>query len=324
MQLLNLLTGDFRIDINFEDLLDTALLPAGSRDRHMLNTEPDNPSWASDGGLDSKGLWVEFEQLGNTCRAYLPKWAGKLEHDKIGLFTDLAIKGVTQRCRWIPPGIFWMGSPSSEKERHDNEIQHQVTLSQGFWLADTVCTQALWKAVMGDNPAFFTENENNPVEQVSWDDVRNFIKQLNILTSGLDAQLPTEAQWEYACRSGTATPFSFGETITPDQVNFDGNIPYASGKKGRCREKTVAVKSLPANPWGLYEMHGNVWEWCADWYDDFFEMPIIDPIGSDTGSSRVLRGGSWSNHGWRTRSANRGWYAPVNRDNYIGFRFVVG
>ena len=290
----------------------------------MLNTEPDNPSWASHSGHDSKGLWVEFEQLGNSCRVYLPKWAGKLEHDKIGLFTDLAIKGVAQRCRWIPSGVFCMGSPSSEKERHDNEIQHQVTLSQGFWLADTACTQALWMAVMGDNPAFFTENENNPVEQVSWDDVRNFIKQLNILTSGLGAQLPTEAQWEYACRAGTATPFSFGETITPDQVNYDGNIPYANEKKGRCREKTVAVKSLPANPWGLYEMHGNVWEWCSDWFDDFFDKPIIDPIGSDTGSSRVLRGGSWSNHGWRTRSANRGWYAPVNRDNYIGFRFVVG
>jgi sulfatase modifying factor 1 len=290
----------------------------------MLNTEPDNPNWALDSGHDSKGLWVEFGQPGNTCRVYLPKCADKLEHDKIGLFTDLAIKGVTQRCRWIPPGIFCMGSPSSEKERHDNEIQHQVTLSQGFWLADTACTQALWMAVMGDNPAFFTENENNPVEQVSWDDVRNFIKQLNILTSGLGAQLPTEAQWEYACRAGTATPFSFGETITPDQVNYDGNIPYANEKKGRCREKTVAVKSLPANSWGLYEMHGNVWEWCSDWYDDFFDKPIIDPIGSDTGSSRVLRGGSWSNHGWRTRSANRGWYAPVNRDNYIGFRFVVG
>ena len=297
-------------------------------DRHILNMEAGveliEPGWASDSGLNSKGLWVEFEQLGKTWRVYLPQWGGKFEYDKVGLYTDLIIKSITQRCRWIPPGNFCLGSPSSEKERQDNEIQHQVTLSQGFWLADTVCTQALWKAVMGDNPAFFTDNENNPVEQVSWDDVHNFIKQLNILTSGLDAQLPTEAQWEYACRAGTTTPFSFGETITPDQVNFDGNIPYASGKKGRCREKTVAVKSLPANPWGLYEMHGNVWEWCADWYDDFFEMPIIDPIGSDTGSSRVLRGGSWSNHGWRTRSANRGWYAPVNRDNYIGFRFVVG
>jgi formylglycine-generating enzyme required for sulfatase activity len=254
----------------------------------------------------------------------LPQSGGELRYDKAGLYTDLIIKGITQRCRWIPPGIFCRGSPSSEKERYGNENQHQVTLSHGFWLADTVCTQALWKAVMGDNPAFFTENKNNPVEQVSWDDVQNFIKQLNILIPGLGAQLPTEAQWEYACRAGTSTPFSFGENITPEQVNYDGNAPYADGKKGWCREKTVAVKSLPANPWGLYEMHGNVWEWCADWYDDYPATPVTDPTGSETGSSRVLRGGSWSNYGWRTRSANRGWYAPVNRDNYIGFRFVTG
>jgi len=281
------------------------------------------PDWVTRIDHNSESVWVEFEQHGKVWGVYWPKWAGTLDHDNIGLFTDLTIKGIIQRCRWITPGTFRMGSPSSEKERRDNENQHQVTLSQGFWLADTACTQALWKAVTGDNPAFFTENENNPVEQVSWDDVQNFIKRLNILLPGLTAQLPTEAQWEYACRAGTVTPFSFGENITPEQVNYDGNVPYANGKKGWYREKTVAVKLLPANPWGLFEMHGNVWEWCADWYDEFSVMPIIDPLGSDTGSSRVLRGGSWSNHGWRTRSANRAWYAPVNRDNYIGFRLVV-
>jgi len=293
-------------------------------DRHMLNTELIKPSWASKIGLDSEGLWVEFEQLGKIRRVYLPQSGDEFRYDKVGLYTDLIIKGITQRCRWIPPGIFCMGSPTSEKERRDNEIQHQVTLSQGFWLADTACTQALWKAVTGDNPAFFKENENNPVEQVSWDDVQKFLKLLNNLIPELGARLPTEAQWEYACRAGTTTPFSFGETITTEQVNYDGNVPYTDGKKGGCREKTVAVKSLPANPWGLHEMHGNVWEWCADWYDDFSVFPVVDPTGSDTGSSRVLRGGSWSNHGWRTRSANRGWYSPVNRDNYIGFRFVAG
>jgi formylglycine-generating enzyme len=295
---------------------------------HILKREAGveliKPSWASLTGLDSEALWVEFEQLGNTWRVYLPQWGSEFQHDEAGLYIDLIFKDVMQRFRWIPPGTFPMGSPTSEKGRHYNETQHQVTLTHGYWLADTACTQALWHAVMVENPAFFSKNENNPVEQVSWDDVQNFLKRLNNLIPGLGAQLPTEAQWEYACRAGTATPFSFGENITPEQVNYDGNMPYANGKKGWCREKTVAVKSLPGNTWGLYEMHGNVWEWCADWYDDFSEMPIIDPIGSDTGSSRVLRGGSWSNHGWRTRSANRGWYAPVNRDNYIGFRFVAG
>jgi sulfatase modifying factor 1 len=326
LAVINLLTGDFLINTQSEESLDKILLPGKPFDRQLVAAEfePVKPHWASQSGCDSEGLWVEFEQLGNTYRVYFPQWEGELGYDNAGLYSDLIIKGIIQRCRWLPPGIFVMGSPSSEKKRHDSETQHQVTLTQGFWLADSACTQALWKAVMGDNPAFFTTNENNPVEQVSWDDVQNFIKKLNILIPGLGIQLPTEAQWEYACRAGTATPFSFGETITSEQVNYDGNVPYADGKKNGCREKTVEVKSLPANSWGLYEMHGNVWEWCVDWYDDFSVIPVIDPLGSDTGSSRVLRGGSWSNYGWRTRSANRGWYAPVNRDNYIGFRFVVG
>lgn len=283
------------------------------------------PAWASHIGLDSEGLWVEFDLLGKTRRVHKPQWASEFQHDQAGLYADALIKGLTQRFRWIPPGNFDMGSPLSEKERQDNENQHQVSLTRGFWLADTACTQALWRAVMGNNPAFFTDNKNNPVEQISWDDVQIFIRQLNTLAPGLNAQLPTEAQWEYACRAGTTTPFSFGENITPDLANYDGNAPYVGGKKEGCREKTIAVKSLPANPWGLYEMHGNVWEWCADWYDDHPATPATtDPAGSETGSSRVLRGGSWSNRGWRLRSANRGWYAPVNRDNYIGFRFTAG
>jgi hypothetical protein len=222
---MNLLTGDFLINTKSEELLGKILLPPKPLDRQLVEAEfePIKPYWAAQSGRDSEGL-----------------------------YSDLIIKGITQRCRWLPPGIFNMGSPSYEKNRHDSETQHQVTLTQGFWLADTTCTQALWKAVMGDNPAFFTENANNPVEQVSWDDVLNFIKQLNILIPGLGAQLPTEAQWEYACRAGTVTPFSFGENITPEQVNYDDNVPYAEGKKGWCREKTVAVKSLPANPWGLF------------------------------------------------------------------------
>jgi len=320
--------GDFTIDTNLEKLLDK-IKPLGcSIDYQLLNTDAEleliKPDWALHTGHDSEGLWVEFEQHGKIWRVYVREWAGKLNYDSLGLYTDLIIKGVTQRCRWIPPGVFFMGSPLSEKNRQESECQHQVTLTQGFWLADTACTQALWKAVMKDNPAFFTENKHNPVEQVSWDDVQGFLKQLNQLIPGLGAQLPTEAQWEYACRAGTTTPFSFGENISPEQINYDGNVPYADGEKFWCREKTLVVKSLPVNSWGLYEMHGNVWEWCADWFDDFSVMPVIDPMGSDTGSSRVLRGGSWGNHGWRVRSANRGWYAPVNRDNYIGFRFVSG
>jgi len=133
---------------------------------------------------------------------------------------------------------------------------------------------------MGDNPAAFKESLSNPVETVSWDDVQQFIIKLNGLVPGLNACLPTEAQWEYACRAGTPTPFSFGKNITPEQVNYDGNYPYTGGEKGLFRRKTVPVKSLPANPWRLHEMHGNILEWCSDWYGDYPTEAVIDPCGS--------------------------------------------
>ena len=192
-----------------------------------------------------------------------PKWASEWGEDEYGLWIAFTLKGIYQVFRWIPPGTFQMGSPENEKQRYVEETQHQVTLMQGYWLADTTCTQALWKTVMGNgnNPANFKDDNNNPVEQVSWDDIQVFLKKLNELIPGLDATLPTEAQWEYACRAGTTTPFSFGENITPEQVNYHGEYPYANGKKGLYRAKTVPIKSLPANSWGLYEMHGNVWEW---------------------------------------------------------------
>jgi hypothetical protein len=161
-----------------------------------------------------------------------PDWAQRIGRDAYGLWAELEVKGITQRCRWIAPGTFLMGSPKSEKDRKSNETQHEVTLTQGYWLADTACTQALWETVMGNNPANFKDDKNNPVEQVSWDDAHEFLKQLNKLIPGLDAHLPSEAQWEYACRAGTITPFSFGANITPEQVNYHGEYPYANGKKG--------------------------------------------------------------------------------------------
>ncbi len=217
-----------------------------------------------------------------------------------------------------------MGSPANEEQRYDSEIQHQVTLMQGYWLADTACTQALWEAVMGNNPAHFKDDNNNPVEQISWDDVQVFLQKLNERIPGLDAALPTEAQWEQACRAGTTTPFSFGENITPEQVNYCGEYPYANGKKGLFREKTVPVKSLPANPWGLYEMHGNVLEWCQDWFGDYPAEPVADPLGSIAGSYRMLRGGTWRSHGGYVRSANRGRFTPDYRSYFVGFRFALG
>ena len=254
-----------------------------------------------------------------------PVWASDAGQDQYGRYADLEVKGITQKFRWIEPGTYWMGSPESEIEREDDENQHQVTLTKGFWMGDTTCTQALWKTVLGNNPANFKDNANNPVEQVSWDDAQKFLQTLNSMVSGSNARLPTEAEWEYACRAGTNTPFSFGDNITSEQVNHYGIYPYANGKKGLSWQKTVPVKSLPANAWGLHEMHGNVWEFCQDWYGDYPAEPVTNPMGSPVGVMRVTRGGSWfSPSGGLCRSAYRSGCEPDFRDDVSGFRLVLG
>lgn len=250
-----------------------------------------------------------------------------IARDSYGLYTDLIINNITQRFRYIQPGHFLMGSPEDEPEREiwsAKETQPPVTLTKGFWLADTTVTQALYQAVMGENLSDFKEDINNPVEQVSWDNAQQFIAKLNSMVPALDAQLPTEAQWEYACRAGTTTPFSFGDNITPEQVNYNGTNPYAEGKKGLYRKKTVTVKTFPANPWGLYEMHGNIWEWCADHFQtDLGKQSVIDPVGTG-GALRVLRGGSWRSFGGGVRSAMRDRDSPGSRSDFIGLRLSLG
>ena len=265
---------------------------------------------------------------GTGNKPYAPSWASHSGEDEYGQYADLQVKQVTQRFRLIRPGAFQMGSPEFEKEREPGEPKetlHQVTLSQAFWLADTACTQALWSAVMSNDPSHFNDNENNPVERVSWEDIQKFNRALSQLNSGLSPSLPTEAQWEYACRAGTTTPFSFGESITPEQVNYDGNDPYANGKRGVYRSKTVPVKSLAVNPWGLYEMHGNVWEWCQDTYqEDLGGEACTDPLSqAEGGVNRVLRGGSWVSSGQGCRSAIRDRGHAVYRDRDIGFRLSL-
>lgn len=271
---------------------------------------------------------LEAERLARD--AWKPQWASQAAEDEYGRYADLTIESVTQRFRWIEAGTFLMGSPQNEPERSDDEIQHSVTLTQGYWLADTACTQALWLTVMGNNPAYFTDNLQNPVEQVSWADVQGFIGKLNQHLSEVKARLPTEAEWEYACRAGTTTPFSFGINITLEQANYDGNLPYLAECTGYIdnielyREQTVTVKSLPANSWGLYEMHGNVWEWCQDWYGEYPSGSGSAPEGPSSGTSRVLRGGSWGDGGQYVRSAYRSFYTPDYRNYFFGFRLVLG
>ncbi len=252
-----------------------------------------------------------------------PDWADEIGLDEYGLYVSSSIEGVSQVMRWIMPGQFMMGSPESEAGHNDDELLHEVILTQGYWLADTACTQALWQAVMGENPSGF-KKDLNPMERVSWNDAQEFIKRLSNEQSGLDLRLPSEAEWEYACRAGTTMPFWFGENIAPEQVNYDGNHPYAGAKKGLYREQTVEVKSLPCDSWGLYQMHGNVWEWCADWYGEYANRTLIDPQGPDQATRRVLRGGSWIDVAGYSRSAKRDRYVPDDRNDYIGLRLARG
>jgi formylglycine-generating enzyme required for sulfatase activity len=266
-------------------------------------------------------IWTDYQEV-VIDDITKPDWAEVIGRDEYGLYADFRIKGAAQRMRWIAPGEFLMGSPQSEAERFSNETQHPVILTQGYWLADTACTQALWQAVVGKNPSDF-KGDDRPVETVSWDEVDGFIKQLNALTGG-EFRLPTEAEWEYACRAGTTTPFWFGDQITTDQVNYDGNHPYAGGPKGKNRGKTIPVKALPYNGWGLYQMHGNVWEWCQDWYSGYATDLAVDPTGPDGGGRRVLRGGCWFLDGRFVRSASRPHVHPGYRYHVIGFRLARG
>ena len=263
-----------------------------------------------------------------------PTWASGYGQDRYGYFAEFSISTgphywqfINQRLRWIPEGSFTMGSPQEEEDRGDYEVPHEVRFAHGFWLADTACTQEVWKAVTGKNPSNFKNEEDSmlelPVETVSFDDVQAFLTQLNERV-GKEATflLPTEAQWEYACRAGTNTPFSFGNSISTDQANFNGVYPYAGSAEGEYRQRTVAVKSLPCNPWGLYQMHGNVWEWCSDWYAAYSQDHSADPQGPDSGWNRVMRGGSWLDNARDVRSARRGWDDPGDRVNTLGFRLL--
>ena len=259
-----------------------------------------------------------------------PLWASKFGRDSLGIFAEMMLSTekvkANQTLRWIEPGTFWMGSPEDEPGRESNEgPRHKVTISQGFWLADTACTQALWQAVMGNNPSSFNDDPQKPVEQVSWHDVQAFLKRLQSLLPGCQVDLPSEAEWEYACRAGTTTPFSFGANINPQQVNYYGENPYPGGEKGEYRGKTLSVKSLPANRWGLYEMHGNVREWCKDGQRTYDEQAQIDPLGPMTGDvlPRVLRGGAWDDDAGWARSALRDADRPDIADDYVGFLFCL-
>lgn len=225
----------------------------------------------------------------------------------------------------INPGTFMMGSQSDEADRRSNETLHQVTLSQAYYIQTTEVTQGQWKAVMGDNPSYYNGcGLDCPVEQVSWDNVQEFIAKLNQRREGAGMyKLPTEAQWEYAARAGKTTPFAFGECLSTDQANFDGDYPYEVCPAGETRATPVPVASFAPNAWGLYDMHGNVWEWCQDWYGEYPSATVTDPVGPSSGSYRVSRGGSWSRYARYCRSAIRNITASHCRCSDMGFRLIL-
>ena len=222
----------------------------------------------------------------------------------------------------IQPGTFMMGSPPREQSRDSDETLHSVELTRPYFLQNTLVTQQQWQQVMGTNPSWF-KHPDHPVECVSWEDTQDFLTALNRRRQGV-YRLPTETEWEYACRAGASTPFSVGngEDLDAEQANFDGDYPYGRGLRKPSPGTTTAVKSYRPNCWGLYDMHGNVWEWCQDWYGDYPTAPVIDPQGPESGSDKALRGGSWDSQARACRAVRRAYRRPEYRLNCIGFRLL--
>ncbi|MDA1050999.1 MAG: formylglycine-generating enzyme family protein [Planctomycetota bacterium] len=300
-------------------MLTETLLRSTNRIRHPL-VDGAPPAWASGWGQDTFGIFAEF-----SLKADQGEW-------------------VTQRMRWIPPGTFTMGSPDGEPGRSPDEgPQRQVTISKSLWIFDTPCTQSLWQAVTGQNPSRFVDPER-PVEQVSWDDTQEFITKLNSAVPGLALRLPTEAEWEYACRAGTTEATYAGpiEILGANNAPILDAIAWYGGNSGvefdrddgsdssKWPDKQHAHKmagtrkvaqKLP-NRWGFFDMLGNIWEWCQDWYDSeaYRSSASTDPTGPDQGLHRVLRGGSWGSNARFVRSAFRDHLDPGYRDDFIGFR----
>jgi formylglycine-generating enzyme required for sulfatase activity len=281
-----------------------------------------------------------------------PDWADAIGRDEFGVWVTIVVpalrgKPVTQRLRWIPPGEFMMGSPEDEPGRYDDEgPRHKVTIKDGFWMFDTPCTQALWRAVTGRNPSWF-KTPMRPVENVSFHSVQSFLSRLNQRVPGLELELPSEAQWEYACRAGTDTATYAGpiEILGTNNVPVLDAIAWYGGNSGvefeldngddasdwpkkqypHTKAGTRPVATRAPNAFGLYDMLGNVWEWCADhWHDSHDGAPADGSarLSGEGAADRVIRGGSWNDVARRLRAASRNRDDPSYRVVALGFRCV--
>lgn len=262
---------------------------------------------------------------------------GKIKERKSGqvhYFTEELGEGLKMDLVYVPGNTFNMGSAFNETRRDTTEGPVHIVTVPGFYIGQFPITQAEWALVaswpivyreLSPDPSYY-KGRDLPVEQVAWDDVIEFCARLSTYT-GRDYRLPTEAEWEYACRAGRSTPFAFGETITTDIVNYNGNFPYGAAPKGVFRNKTTPVGSLGvANPFGIYDLHGNVWEWCQDSWHENYEGAPLDGSAWETGgdtSRRVLRGGSWNHPAHNCRSASRIKSSPTVRSHFYGFRVLV-
>ena len=269
------------------------------------------------------------DHLGIQVRPFTSTEAAKRQEEaarNLGVDRDIALdlgNGVSMKLVLIPAGIFVMGCDQEEEGHRDDEgPPHEVTISRPFYMSRYEVTQQQYESVTGKNPSSFRLS-TGPVEQVSWEDSVDFCRKMSQKT-GRKVRLPTEAEWEYACRAGTKTPFHTGATISTLQANYDGSIAYGSGKKGAYLQKTCAVGSFPPNSWGLYDMHGNVSEWCSDWKSGAYQAAKeMDPRGPEKGQMRVVRGGGWFDPPRICRSAHRHGSGPDMRNADIGFRVVV-
>ncbi|MBN3927491.1 MAG: formylglycine-generating enzyme family protein [Nostoc sp. NMS4] len=304
----------WRSDLGETDLAGTTSTPAATREITRLPSNP-NPFGVSSNSLKSFSFeTVTVDAQGNITNRR--KKEAKYFEEDLG-------NGVTLEMVQIPGGTFIMGSPEGEAQRINNESpQHQVKVP-GFFMGKYEITQAQYQAIMGNNPSNF-KGEKRPVEQVSWNDAVEFCKKLSQKTRKT-YRLPSEAEWEYACRAGTKTPFYFGETITTDLVNYKGDYPYGSAPKGVYRQQTTDVGKFLPNSLGLYDMHGNVYEWCQDVYNDNYQGAPKDGSAWLTGKDnniKLLRGGSWIYDARICRSAGRNKAARI-LSYVIGFRVVA-
>jgi sulfatase modifying factor 1 len=276
-------------------------------------------------------LFISFLAFASEPPAFIGKKAGE----------EKTVAGV--KLCWCPPGTFTMGSPPTEPERRPGEDQVEVKLTKGFWMGKYEVTQGDWKRAMGKLPGPLTaelpEGDDYPVGNVNFAEAEAFCRKLTetghrdgTLPKEWEFRLPTEAQWEYACRAGTTTIFSTGNTISTKQANMLGSKPYNGGEKGPDLNKAMKVGQFPANAWGLQDMHGNTYEWCRDWYHaklpggtdpDLHDAKATAQKNRTGDVSRSRRGGAWTDQGLFIRTAFRLRFEPERRYDHIGFRVVV-